>query len=164
MNYSRVQQMVDDAIKERDAEGGGRVTHAQLQAQINSAREVMYLTKNAAPLNFNKCTFCVCSSLQGLLRALDTQLHGMRTQMVDDIQNDMDALRNELLTRVSEVKVLASGTKDSLERTQTEMVRVLNKKAYKSEVQKMLQDKVDRTELDALAKEAVVQQMLRAKV
>lgn len=84
--------------------------------------------------------------------------------MVDDIQNDMDALRNELLTRVSEVKVLASGTKDSLERTQTEMVRVLNKKAYKSEVQKMLQDKVDRSELEAFAKDAVVQQMLRAKV
>ena len=155
-SYASVQQMVEDAVKEHDAEGGGKVTHAQLQNSVTTAREVKPILIKLAWHNARPS--------QSIMRTIDTQLHGARTQITDDVQNEVEALRNEMMTKLTELKTLANGTKDSLERTQAEMVRVLNKKVYKGDVQRWLQDKVDRSDLEPLAKESIVQQMIRTKV
>lgn len=66
--------MVDDAIKEHDAEGGGRVTHAQLQMQINAAREVTFSDKKNAT-NCSKLKVDACGLYFGITGFVEGARH-----------------------------------------------------------------------------------------
>ena len=119
VDQSQLGNTVNDAVRKALSGDGGRVSHAHLTVAIDNARE-------------------------GMLRQMEGSIGSVRASLLENFSGELGNAKESTWDAVASLR----GRVDDLERivdvSNTEIVSVLNKKAYKNDVTAALSKKADK--------------------
>jgi hypothetical protein len=111
-------QTVNDAVRRALSGDGGRVSHAHLTVAIDNARE-------------------------GLLRQIEGTVGAMRASLLDNFSGELGETKENTWDALASLRGRVDDLERVVEQSNTEMVAVLNKKAYKADVANAMAKKAD---------------------